>query len=229
MTRKYDDKRMKPGILRTITVGLMFAMVAAGLVFHSGTGTLASMGWGYIASICPLGALEAMLGNGAFVPRLVIAFVFMVLVVLMVGRAFCAWLCPVPFLSRFFKGKIRREKEAREQAEAGRIAIERYDEGEDAVPRGGTLDSRHIVLCGALGSAAIFGFPVFCLVCPIGITFAIMVGVARLVGFNEPSMSLVFFAIVLVFELIFLRKWCSKICPVGALLSLVSEGSGSLP
>ena len=41
------------------------------------------------------------------------------------------------------------------------------------------LDSRHYVLGGALLSTAVFGFPVFCLVCPIGLTFATVLVVWR--------------------------------------------------
>ena len=41
-----------------------------------------------------------------------------------------------------------------------------------AKKRGEAVDARHFVLGGALLSTFIFGFPVFCLVCPIGLTFA---------------------------------------------------------
>lgn len=84
------------------------------------------------------------------------------------------------------------------------------------------LDSRHVVLGGSLLSAAIFGFPVFCLVCPIGLTFATFIGVWHLFQFNETSWGLIIFPAILVLEIAFLRKWCAKICPVSALVSLIS-------
>lgn len=88
------------------------------------------------------------------------------------------------------------------------------------------LDSRHLVLAGSLVSAAACGFPVFCLVCPIGLTIASVIALYRFVGFNELTLSLVVFPAVIVLELVVLRKWCHRFCPVGALLSLISS-SGS--
>ena len=85
------------------------------------------------------------------------------------------------------------------------------------------LDSRHAVLVGTLASAAVFGFPVFCLICPVGLTFATIIGLWNLVQFNEPSWALIIFPIILVAEVTVLRKWCSKICPISALVSLLSN------
>ena len=53
------------------------------------------------------------------------------------------------------------------------------------------LDSRHYVLGGALLSTAIFGFPVFCLVCPIGLTFATVLVVWRLFAAGDMTWSVV--------------------------------------
>lgn len=85
------------------------------------------------------------------------------------------------------------------------------------------LDSRHAVLVGTLASAAVFGFPVFCLICPVGLTFATIIGLWNLVQFNEPTWALVVFPIILIAEVTVLRKWCSKICPISALVSLLSN------
>lgn len=85
------------------------------------------------------------------------------------------------------------------------------------------LDSRHAVLAGTLASAAVFGFPVFCLICPVGLTFATIIGLWNLVQFNEPSWALVIFPIILIAEVTVLRKWCSRICPISALVSLLSN------
>ena len=78
------------------------------------------------------------------------------------------------------------------------------------------------MLGGALLSTAIFGFPVFCLVCPVGLTFATFIVLWRFVQFNEPTWGLLVFPAVIVLEVVVLRKWCGRICPLGALLSLVS-------
>lgn len=51
------------------------------------------------------------------------------------------------------------------------------------------LDSRHVILGGSLLSAAVFGFPVFCLICPIGLTFATIVLVMRLFGLRRRGLG----------------------------------------
>jgi ferredoxin-type protein NapH len=84
------------------------------------------------------------------------------------------------------------------------------------------LDSRHVVLAGSLLSAAIFGFPVFCLICPIGLIFGTIIIIWQWVGFEQVSLSLLIYPAVLLVELVVIRKWCAKFCPLGALLSLLS-------
>jgi len=85
------------------------------------------------------------------------------------------------------------------------------------------LDSRHVVLGGSLLSAAIFGFHVFCLVCPIGLTFASIIALVQLFGTQTLSWGLVLFPLFLILELTVLRTWCSRFCPMGALMSLFAK------
>ncbi len=92
----------------------------------------------------------------------------------------------------------------------------------EAPKRKFSFDSRYLVLLGALVSAFIFGFPVFCLICPIGLTFGTVVSIVRLIGFNEPSWGLILFPAIIVIELVVLKKWCHMLCPVSAIISLVS-------
>lgn len=85
------------------------------------------------------------------------------------------------------------------------------------------LDSRHFVLGGSLLSAAIFGFPVFCLVCPIGLTFATVLLVMRLFGAGDVTWSVIVVPLLLLVEVVFFRKWCHAFCPLGAFMSLVGK------
>ena len=232
---------------RAVVKLVVLAAIVVGLCVHTGFGTYSSAGIGFVASVCPLGALEGLFGAWAFVPRLLIGLAAMLLVILVFGRAFCSWVCPVPPVVAFFKTKRRRQREAQKREEAGRTAFERYrrascshaegglpdgcpdaESDEEAQPPAAAkarLDSRHIVLCGALGSAAVFGFPVFCLICPIGLTCATLVLLARLLGIGELSWGLAVFPIVLVLEVTVLKDYCAKICPVAALMSLVARAN----
>ena len=84
------------------------------------------------------------------------------------------------------------------------------------------IDSRHSILAAALGSTLVFGFPVFCLVCPVGLTFATVLLVMRLFAFGETTWTIIAFIALIAAEVILLPRWCAKFCPLGALLSLMS-------
>lgn len=87
------------------------------------------------------------------------------------------------------------------------------------------LDSRHVILGGSLLSAVVFGFPVFCLICPIGLTFATIVLVMRLFAFGDVAWGVILVPALLLAEVVFFRKWCSKFCPISALMSLVGKAN----
>ena len=75
---------------------------AAGVAYaaHVSAGTLSAFGWESISLICPIGALGTMLASKMLVPRAVISIVLAVAAILLLGRAFCGWLCPVPVWSK---------------------------------------------------------------------------------------------------------------------------------
>ena len=225
---------MKTKNIRLVVVAVIFLVLSAGLIGYVGLGTLSGFGWQQIAALCPLGAFTTMIATKTFIPRAVVSIVIMGILVFLVGRAFCAWICPVPLLQKvkefFSSAKSRKTKAKKKSDEALEIAsFELGCKGgcENCASKCATsrakFDSRHYVLGGALLSTAIFGFPVFCLICPVGLTFATIIGLWNLVQFNEPSWALIIFPIILVAEVTVLRKWCSKICPISALVSLLSN------
>ena len=263
---------------RGIVALLVVALVVAGLALRIGIGTPSAFGIDQISVICPLAALEVMLGAKEVLLHPLVLFVLVIVAIIVFGKAFCSWACPVPWLQKFFRSGKRGKKKAStnlagaagqvtssaarvETGEAGEdeaatcsakqvqavitIADEAPDVAATAIadvpsdetaiaaplpPIGGErdgiqFDSRHIVLLGALGSAAVFGVPVFCLVCPIGLAFATIIGVWNMFQFNEPSWGLLIGPAIIILEVVFLRKWCSTICPLSALVSLVSAAN----
>lgn len=220
---------------RKIVRGVLIAAVVGGMAFGLTNGQLCSVGYDAIAAVCPLGALEGIFAGWAFVPRLVVALCVVTLLAAVFGRSFCSWVCPVAPLSSALRTKRRRKADAEGRKRAAAHVLARSREADDSPSRTGAraakrtrLDSRHVVLAGSLASAALCGFPVFCLVCPIGLTFATAIAWYRLVGFNEPAIEVIAFPLLLVLELVVLRKWCHRFCPVGALLSLLSAKRGSV-
>ncbi len=233
---------MNSNKLRTVVAAAIFVVLSVGLVAGVSMGTLSGFGWETISALCPLGALTTMIATKTVLPRAVVSLVIMAVLVLVVGRAFCGWVCPVPLLDRvrrFFRSsEKRRELEAAKRVELTGIAKSELGAQDTACGLGRgcadcsscrqvrtKLDSRHYVLGGALLSTAVFGFPVFCLVCPIGLTFATVLVVWRLFSAGDMTWSVVLIPLLLVIELVFLRKWCTRFCPLAGLMNLVSRFS----
>lgn len=219
--KRNDNRKRKPSFYRTLVPLGCTALVAVGYFTTVGIGNMSAIGWDAWSAICPVGYLESLLAGKVFVPRAFISFVAVVALVLVLGRVFCSWVCPMPFLQRWIPGK-------RKKAAAKGAAKETRPARMDGKPRRFALDTRHGVLVGALASAAIFGFPVFCLICPVGLTFAAVLLIMRLFAYGEATWTVVVVPAVLLLEVIFARSWCRRFCPLGALLSLVSGGNKTL-
>ena len=234
---------------------------------HVSAGTLSAFGWESISLICPIGALGTMLASKMLVPRAVISIVLAVAAILLLGRAFCGWLCPVPVWSKlrgiFKKGGTSTAGAASGISSApdaapgissvgGDLGRPSATEATSAAPAtkatplsaaekralktscaGGCsscadrkpADSRHIILGGTLLSAAIFGFPVFCLVCPVGLSFAMVFLLIALFGGGDVTWSVLIIPALIAVEVIFFRKWCSHLCPISSFMSLIGRAN----
>jgi ferredoxin-type protein NapH len=215
-------KKIKASQLRSISIFSFIALTLVGLRFKSGTGGLCALGIRSISLICPLGSIESIIASRTFIPLALISLAVIALLSTILGRIFCAWMCPVPTVRSWILGSPKKSTNG--DASPSAAASNQQTQPSEFHPEGSkiSLDSRHFVLGGAIISSAIFGFPVFCLICPVGLIMATLVGIWRLFQFNEPSWSLLIFPAVVVFELVALKKWCRKICPLGALASLLS-------
>ena len=214
---------------------------AAGVAYaaHVSAGTLSAFGWESISLICPIGALGTMLASKMLVPRAVISIVLAVAAILLLGRAFCGWLCPVPVWSKL-RGIFKKGGGTPSVTEATSAASTKAAPLSAAEKRalktscaGGCsscadrkpADSRHIILGGTLLSAAIFGFPVFCLVCPVGLSFAMVFLLIALFGDGDVTWSVLIIPVLIAVEVIFFRKWCSHLCPISSFMSLIGRAN----
>ena len=227
---------MKLSKIRTIVAAVVFCFLAICLVAGINMGTLSGFGWDAFSALCPLGAFTTMLATKTMVPRAVFSIIIMALLVFVFGRAFCGWICPVPVLDKvraFFRSPKKR-KQLEQAKHDEMLDIAKFELG--CGGKGGDcgscsackqqrqkLDSRHYVLGGALLSTAIFGFPVFCLVCPIGLTFATILLLVNLFGQGDVTWSLIVVPALLIAEVVLFKKWCHKLCPLSAFMSLIAK------
>ena len=231
--------KMNSKTLRTITATAVVVIIAVGFMTNWGIGTISAPGFWDISILCPLGALGTMLASKMMVPRAVVSLVIMVLLIIVFARAFCGWVCPVPLVQKvrgLFAKKQPPKAEASNagapltKAEAAALKSSCSKGGEGgcatcASKRGAAPDARHFILGGALLSTAVFGFPVFCLVCPIGLTFATILLVVNLFAHGDVSWTVVVVPALLIAEVVLFRKWCHKLCPLSAFMSLIAKAN----
>lgn len=231
--------------LRTLTAAAVIVIITVGFVTNVGIGTISAPGIWDISILCPLGALGTMLASKMMVPRAVVSLVLMTLLIVVFARAFCGWVCPVPLVQKLrglFSKKRPGDTAAGTLAEAsiGDAAPLTAAEQEALAPscskdkagcascaakRGKALDARHFVLGGALASTFVFGFPVFCLVCPIGLTFATILLVINLFAQGDVTWSLIVVPALLIVEVLVFKKWCHNLCPLSAFMSLIAKAN----
>lgn len=232
--------------LRTLTALAVIVIVFVGFLTNLGIGTISAPGIWDISILCPLGALGTMLASKMMVPRALVSLVIMVVLIVIFARAFCGWICPVPLVQKlrdlFSKPQAKEAKaEDADGTKAANVApltdeekaalatgCEKDAKGlagcaSCAKKRGDAVDARHFVLGGALVSTFIFGFPVFCLVCPIGLTFATIFLLVNLFGQGDVTWSLIVVPALLIAEVVLFKKWCHKLCPLSAFMSLIAK------
>lgn len=232
--------------LRTLTALAVIVIVFVGFLTNLGIGTISAPGVWDISILCPLGALGTMLASKMMVPRALVSLVIMVALIIIFARAFCGWICPVPLVQKLrdlFSEPQAKEAKAEdadgtkaanvapltdEEKAALATGCEKDAKGlagcaSCAKKRGDAVDARHFVLGGALVSTFIFGFPVFCLVCPIGLTFATILLLVNLFGQGDVTWSLIVVPALLIAEVVLFKKWCHKLCPLSAFMSLIAK------
>lgn len=210
-------------LYRKVTLTLVLAAVIVSLAVDSGLGTPCAFGVDKFFLLCPLGGIEALIASRSLIPVTLISLAVMVVFSLLFGRAWCSWGCPAPVIRRFF----RREPEegACAHADEGCAGCAGLDQAWSLKRSLGHIgrDLRTWVLVGVLVATLIAGFPIFCLVCPIGLTFGSVGSLWHFFVDKQITLSCIVFPLALVVELIVYRKWCTTLCPVAGLLNIFGQ------
>jgi ferredoxin-type protein NapH len=196
--------------------------------------------------ICPVGGLQTLLtgrtdfGVHLILPTIIALLLFLV-PIFVLGNVFCSWVCPLgTIIDSFdkiverFMPKLNMKREDRSQ----RNKEKRKAEPSFVCPTcpfGKLLANKNVtvangVLASALVGSAVFKFPVFCAICPIGIATKGMFHLKALTSVTGRMMPIIIelWAIPLIAILASLREkryWCRKICPVGAFLNIAGSFS----
>lgn len=169
---------------------------------------------GSICMLCPVGFLSLTAASGSVAWALVPGVVAGLAIVLLVGRAFCSWLCPTGALKNLFGGRNPRGVAGRAGRAPGPCAHS---------CSAGSLKAWAVVLIVLLAVSFVVRFPVFCLICPIGLALGTVYAVSRAFVLWQPGWELAIFPLMLLAEVFLFKRWCSDICPWGFALSLVAK------
>lgn len=186
----------------------------------------------------PFGGLQVLasgqVGHLLLVETIVAILLFVGLTVLL-GNVFCSWVCPVGTIIDSFDKGIEKyfPKIEAERAKRSKQRRERKREGGNlrcpVCPIhkiGGVLG--YGIIASALVGSAVFRFPVFCAVCPIGIVSRGLIHFKSMMSVTRMWMIwwLELLAVPVVATLLSLRErrfWCKRLCPVGAFLGMVGS------
>lgn len=211
-------------ITRMLALSAVVAAVIVGIGYQTNLGTL--------CSLCPLGFLQVSLAGKSIAWNMLWPVVLVLAAAFIVGKAFCAWICPTTWMKQIFKGKKMPKASAPAAPATGPDAQPAQCNaacGACGSAQNGKQPGRESgqygygILIGALAASFIVGFPVFCLICPIGIFFGFIYAVYRLSVLYTPGWELVIFPAIFIIEIFVLRSWCKSICPVGAIFRLLGR------
>ena len=213
------SSRSKVLTARRVTLSLVFVAVVASLAFDCGLGTPSTFGVGQFFLLCPLGGLEAMIADRSFIPVAALSMAVVCVLALLFGRAWCAWGCPAPVIRRFFK---RDPQPAQPSGGHSCAAVAQARTLAGSVRHIGR-DTRTWALVVVLVATFVAGLPLFCLVCPIGLTFGSVASLWHLFVDKQVTASVVVFPAALAVELVLYRKWCMNLCPIAGLLGIFGQ------
>ncbi len=175
------------------------------------TGTFYALNIGGLGIADPAVILQAVFAAGTLTLPLLTAAIFPILIILVLGRIWCGWLCPYGAISDFIafvRGRLH-------------FKARRFDDVlQSSSPLKANLTRVAILLVGTAAAGAI-GIPLLNFISAPGV-----LSTEAMMFVKERSVSIeVFFLVVLVItEVAFLPHfWCKYFCPTGTCTSLLTN------
>lgn len=183
--------------------------------------TFCAVDLGILKLVCPMGFLECCLSTKTVVTRLLPGFLLSTGLVALLGRAFCAWACPASMagkaadylISKSLPGPLERSRSA-----VARLRQRLHKSVELSWGDGVALTA------GLFVGVALFSFPAYSIVCPIGVLSRNLIELAVHVSLRW---DLIFLGIPLAAGLLFSLGWkCA--CPAGLIRGVLAKANRTL-
>lgn len=190
-------------VLRKLVLAGVLLAIVIGAVADYATGTFAAFGLPMLRFICPVGFLEISLATRSIVWAALPYTLLAILVIALFGRFPCGWLCPM------YKFKHRVERV---------IPRSSMQAATDRLPVRATWRDGVAVLGGVLIVSALTGYPLYCIICPIGIISRNLISLGTHLTVHTDIVLLLFYPLVLGLFV----DW-QRVCPVGSIGGLANQ------
>ena len=181
-------------------------------------GTLCHLTIGTFSVSCPFGFIQLWLSASSPAYSLLISSLFFIVISLIFGRVFCSWICPIGLVTEalhYLKVRLLRRRRS-ERGSTSSISSS-FPVGTRSIDR----SVKYIFLASVIVVSVLLRYPVFCLICPLGILSR---NLFFLSSFHFVMPEIIILGVILLFELFLLdRGWCGSLCPLGALYVLLGQ------
>lgn len=191
---------------RNLTAVAVMLTIGLGAWIGLAFGSLCYFQIGLLRFLCPLGFLELCVNDGSFSWHLLPYSLFGIAVAMLVGRAFCGWMCPFAFVTRGCDTLLHKILPGRVDAARMRIIASIRKRFRKFSYKDGLA-----LFIGGIASTFIFKYPFLSAFCPIGIVTRNTITFFKNLQVHG---DLLLLAIPLATGLVFVGGWMSC-CPVG--------------
>ena len=221
----------KARYVRFVVAALVLVAIFVGMQAHVVVGSL--------CVLCPVGFASVAAASGSVPWQLLPGVVALLLIVFLLGRVFCSWVCPTGALKNLFGGRAprgvvgRAGEPPRASASAGSASDSGLGKPGGSSPSGcakacgsgskSSVVAQGVVFAVLLVVSFVVHFPVFCLICPIGLALGTLYAISRVFVLWTPGWELVVFPLMLLLEVFLFKRWCSRICPLGFFFGLAAS------
>lgn len=208
--------------LRHLVHALIFVGIGLAAVLKVPFAGCAYLKIGLLRLVCPVGFLETALASHSVPWQLVPGFVFICVLIFVVGRAYCSWACPASFLGtqmqklsvrvlpKSFTKPFSKKFRKAQRAVSARLGTGKGD--------------AFALLAGLALGIVLFGYPAWSIICPVGLVSR---GLIEGIVHHVVRWDLVLLLLPILISLCFRSGWkCA--CPVGTVRGLLATPNRTL-